>query len=249
MAPPRRRHRPVRPRRLSRLLLQVGVLPASLAFHCPRRLRPAPASSPSVVTGYYGGGGRRRIHPVVVPRDTAGGGGRSTALVHATGEDRFDAALATPPPPPVAPGTDSAAGVTAELERLRAENDRLRQSLEDLHLEYARLQRDGGVAPQRIVLETFEGEGRLRSLQEKWRDGSDHDRPGEDAALYEDPSLWCDELQDGACPLEPTVGFGEALRDRAYWLVGLLVLQSLSGFILSRNEALLENHPFSKLTR
>ncbi len=36
---------------------------------------------------------------------------------------------------------------------------------------------------------------------------------------------------------------GEALRDRAYWLVGLLAMQSCSGFILARNEMLLETHP------
>jgi hypothetical protein len=55
--------------------------------------------------------------------------------------------------------------------------------------------------------------------------------------------LWCDVLDDGQCPVEPTISFGEALRDRAFWLVGLLVMQSLSGIILSRNEALLTNHP------
>lgn len=45
------------------------------------------------------------------------------------------------------------------------------------------------------------------------------------------------------CPIEPDVSFGDALRDRAYWLCGLLAMQSLSGFILSRNEVLLQNHP------
>jgi Mg/Co/Ni transporter MgtE len=45
------------------------------------------------------------------------------------------------------------------------------------------------------------------------------------------------------CPLEPAVSFGAALRDRAYWLVGLLLMQSFSGIILSRNEALLVDHP------
>lgn len=129
----------------------------------------------------------------------------------------------------------------SEIERLRQENLELRQSLELLELENDRLHRNS-----RIVLENFEGEGRLREIKEKWKDGSEKDLPGEDPDIYNDPSLWCDELEDGACPLEPTVSFGEALRDRAYWLVGLLVLQSLSGFILSRNEALLENHPFSK---
>ena len=45
------------------------------------------------------------------------------------------------------------------------------------------------------------------------------------------------------CPVEPTISFSQALRDRAYWLVGLLLMQSFSGIILSRNEALLSNHP------
>ena len=128
-----------------------------------------------------------------------------------------------------------------ELERLRNENLALKQSLEALELENERLHRTS-----RIVIETFEGEGQLREAKEKWKDGSEMDLPGEDFDIYNDPTLWCDELEDGACPLEPTISFGAALRDRAYWLVGLLVLQSLSGFILSRNEALLENHPFSK---
>lgn len=60
----------------------------------------------------------------------------------------------------------------------------------------------------------------------------------------EEEMLWCDELGDGdQCPLEPTISFGGALRDRSYWLVGLLIMQSLSGVILSRNEALLADHP------
>lgn len=45
------------------------------------------------------------------------------------------------------------------------------------------------------------------------------------------------------CPVEPTISFGKALRDRAYWLVGLLVMQSFSGIILSANEALIADHP------
>jgi hypothetical protein len=48
---------------------------------------------------------------------------------------------------------------------------------------------------------------------------------------------------DDRCPLEPDISFKAALKDRAYWLVGLLTLQSLSGFILARNELLLQTHP------
>lgn len=55
------------------------------------------------------------------------------------------------------------------------------------------------------------------------------------------PSFVCLFVEQ--CPIEPTISFGEALRDRAYWLVGLLLMQSFSGIILSRNEALLADHP------
>ena len=52
-----------------------------------------------------------------------------------------------------------------------------------------------------------------------------------------------DVLADGSCPLEPDISFKDALKDRAKWLVGLLALQSMSGFILARNELLLQTHP------
>lgn len=48
---------------------------------------------------------------------------------------------------------------------------------------------------------------------------------------------------DGGCPIEPDISFKAALKDRAYWLVGLLTLQSMSGLILARNELLLQTHP------
>ena len=38
------------------------------------------------------------------------------------------------------------------------------------------------------------------------------------------------------------IPFRDVVKDRAGWLVGLLVLQSCSSFILARNEALLESH-------
>lgn len=47
----------------------------------------------------------------------------------------------------------------------------------------------------------------------------------------------------GECPVEPNVTFVDAMKSRAAWLVGLLVMQSCSGFILSRNEMLLQDHP------
>jgi hypothetical protein len=130
-----------------------------------------------------------------------------------------------------------------ELERLRKENEQLQTTVQRLVDEMFRIAQQQTNKPSRIVLETFEGEGRIRSIEDKLF--LDKNVPGEDISVYNDPSMWCnaDELANGACPLEPDVSFGEALRDRSLWLVGLLVLQSLSGFILARNEGLLETHP------
>ena len=88
---------------------------------------------------------------------------------------------------------------------------------------------------RRIVLETFEGEGLFDSV------GGSYALVNDDG--IDDDELWCDVLDGDECPIEPSISFGEALRDRAYWLVGLLIMQSLSGIILSRNELLLANHP------
>lgn len=45
------------------------------------------------------------------------------------------------------------------------------------------------------------------------------------------------------CPLEPQLTFFQALFDRGGWLIGLLIFQSCSSFILSANEELLRSHP------
>eukprot|EP00804_Cyclotella_cryptica_P000842 CCRYP_001078-RE/>CCRYP_001078-RE protein AED:0.32 eAED:0.32 QI:138/1/1/1/1/1/3/365/445 len=54
---------------------------------------------------------------------------------------------------------------------------------------------------------------------------------------------WTASTSIDECPVEPNISFTDAMKSRAYWLVGLLALQSCSGFILSRNEALLQDHP------
>jgi hypothetical protein len=109
------------------------------------------------------------------------------------------------------------------LDQLQKENESLRESLHKLEIENDRLLQH---QESMIVLENFEGEGRLlRQIQEE-----------------------CSDLDGGACPIDPTVTFGEALRERAYWLVGLLMMQSGSGIILARNELLLANHPTSTYT-
>jgi hypothetical protein len=125
----------------------------------------------------------------------------------------------------------------------KTENELLRQTVRKLELENERLRE----SPSRIIIETFEGEGQQRLSESAWYDAPyammDSDGITMSGAEVETVPLWCDELDDDTCPIEPTLSFLDALRDRAYWLVGLLALQSCSGFILSRNEALLESHP------
>jgi hypothetical protein len=157
------------------------------------------------------------------------------------------------------------------MARLQQENEMLKAKLRNMESENQLLHRE---VTNRIVLETFEGEGKLRRFSaptpQHFATVTSADNAlspatvmGNEAALssaaatqsnsmWLDPSseasMWCDELDDNnTCPVEPMVSFVEALRDRAVWLVGLLVLQSGSGLILARNEELLAHHPFSKL--
>jgi FtsZ-binding cell division protein ZapB len=126
-----------------------------------------------------------------------------------------------------------------DMDLLQEENDLLRDAIRNLKEENAKLKQRAN----NIVLESFEGEG--RKFRDKISFGDDigmGTMTGDEIAEGE-AAMWCDELVDGSCPLEPTISFGEALRDRAYWLVGLLIMQSLSGIILIRNEALLADHP------
>lgn len=120
------------------------------------------------------------------------------------------------------------------IKMLEEENERLKRYVEKQHKMELEASAKQTTTNKRIVLETFEGEGLF--------DGVDT----QNFAMTknsDDEELWCDVLDGDECPVEPSVSFGEALRDRAYWLVGLLIMQSLSGIILSRNELLLANHP------
>lgn len=162
--------------------------------------------------------------------------------------------------------TTTSNGSEQIVDELELENQLLRQTIRQLELENDRLS-----SQQRVVLENFEGEGRLARKQQLGDIFNGYypangelveedmmnfgitltgDELTGDVATTagmtdEEAALWCDALETGddSCPLEPTISFGAALRDRAYWLVGLLVMQSCSGLILSRNEALLANHP------
>lgn len=146
------------------------------------------------------------------------------------------------------------------VEELETENMLLRETVLQLELENDRLSKQ-----RKVVLESFEGEGSLFLEAQEGMNGRSNKKSYEDDLMEfgitlsgeelagdsntftppsdKDAALWCDELEEDMCPVEPQISFSAALRDRAYWLVGLLVMQSCSGFILSRNEALLANHP------
>jgi hypothetical protein len=101
-----------------------------------------------------------------------------------------------------------------ELEQLRRENNLLREAVNKLEIENDKLHQDFA---NRIVIETFEGEGKLRKARQE-ASVVDAEISVDDLVFYDDPSTqWCDELEEGACPVEPTISFSEALRDRAYW--------------------------------
>lgn len=135
--------------------------------------------------------------------------------------------------------------------RLTDENHRLREALDRVETENARLQQNFDT---RIVLEVFEGESRMKRASDLVNAGASmtlttENMIGEEAFFNlestETEECLLDDDED-SCPIEPQIPFKVALRDRAFWLVGLLSLQSCSGFILANNEALLGNHPVSK---
>ena len=124
----------------------------------------------------------------------------------------------------------------ATLQALELENQQLRQKVSTLQAHVERFRKSAAASKLVVVLENFEGEfsGTANAEVALMR--------GDKAAMEQ----WCDSLPDGSCPVEPKVGFGEALRDRAVWLIGLLLFQSASGIILAHNEELLTKHPISK---
>ncbi len=128
-----------------------------------------------------------------------------------------------------------------DFHELEEENEFLRRAVHQLESENKRLQE----FTSRIVIESFERQP--PQTEHAWYESSslsslttNHDVPFGD---QRDDTLWCDELDGDTCPIEPAISFVDAMQDRARWLVGLLILQSCSGFILSHNEALLDRHP------
>jgi len=155
-------------------------------------------------------------------------------------------------PSKVMQNQSNATAIATENDRLRdsvrqleEENERLKTFVEQQHqkeLEMAAAAARKTTTNKQIILETFEGEHLFDSVGGDASSQSSFAIAGEEGA-NDDDEMWCDVLDGDECPLEPAVSFGEALRDRAYWLVGLLVMQSLSGIILAQNEMLLTNHP------
>lgn len=113
---------------------------------------------------------------------------------------------------------DNPRSISEKFNILQQENQILRSAIKDLENQNQILE-----SQRQIVIEQFEGERLFDAVD----------------AVEE-----CeDKNADGTCPIDPDVSFQDAFRDRAYWLVGLLAFQSMSGFILARNELLLQSHP------
>jgi cation transporter-like permease len=152
------------------------------------------------------------------------------------------------------------------LTKLKAENRLLHERLKLLQAQNDELlkltgsgeNKDVPLPPppqQRLILEDFEGEGNPFSAgatSATLAEGEEYDDDElglvstgideDELCEYDDQTnKWNNGI--GECPVEPNVTFLDAMKSRAYWLVGLLALQSCSGFILSRNELLLQDHP------
>lgn len=121
-----------------------------------------------------------------------------------------------------------------QLQRVQLHNEQLlatQQQATDAATQQMAYESLAPYEQQRIILEDFEGELVPASADDEL------------CEYDEDRDAWIPGNGIGECPLEPNISFVDALKSRAYWLVGLLALQSCSGFILSRNELLLQNHP------
>merc|ERR1711865_55316 len=73
----------------------------------------------------------------------------------------------------------------------------------------------------------------------------DDDYNTDDGRISEEQGLICE--RDGIITNHPQqqhqqLTFCQSLTDRAGWVIGLLIFQSLSSFILARNESLLQHH-------
>ena len=100
------------------------------------------------------------------------------------------------------------------------------------------LDSDAMTAPE-YEEEEEEEQPKLNQIQSTQLNESDDDL----CEYNEETNQWTRSSTLDECPVEPNISFLDALKSRANWLVGLLALQSCSGFILARNEVLLQDHP------
>lgn len=133
-----------------------------------------------------------------------------------------------------------------ENENLKKYQKEMQQKLQ----EQKRIKTRNNNSNKKIILESFEGEHLFDSSPSSFRRNNNNnndiiphvseEKEGKEKKYDDDTSLlsssstssdiliemegddelWCDSLDGDQCPLEPTISFGEALRDRAYWLVG-----------------------------
>jgi hypothetical protein len=100
-----------------------------------------------------------------------------------------------------------------EYNLLEEENSLLRKTIRELELENERLKNSAS----RIVIENFEGEGRM-APESIWFEGiGTHVSPESEQVdgitmsseqMEASQQLWCDELDNDTCPVEPTISFG-----------------------------------------
>ena len=113
-----------------------------------------------------------------------------------------------------------------QLERVQRQNELLKQQQTSTDATSQRVVHDPiPHEQQRIMLENFEGEPTPASQIAVEDEICEYD---------EGQNKWIPGNGIGECPVEPNVSFIDALKSRAYWLVGLLAVQSCSGFILVR---------------
>jgi len=126
--------------------------------------------------------------------------------------------------------------------QLKEENENLKKYQKEMLQEQKRMKTRNNNNSNKIILESFEGEHLFDSSPSSFRRNNNknsEEGEGKEKNYFDDTSLlssstssdiliemegddelWCDSLDGDQCPLEPTISFGEALRDRAYWLVG-----------------------------
>lgn len=111
-----------------------------------------------------------------------------------------------------------------QLQRAQRQNELLKEQETSTDTTSQRITHDPiPYEQQRIILEDFEGELTTASQVAVEDEICEYD---------EDQNKWIPGNGIGECPIEPNVSFINALKSRAYWLVGLLAVQSCSGFIL-----------------